>query len=83
MGSYTISVVEDNEATKEAHFEKDGKVFLKAVHDKKIDVVKFHGGEIANLSIEELDAFPKDLIKLFRNNGDDLEVWEKATEKKS
>ena len=25
-------------------FEKDGKVFLKAVHDKKIDVVKFHGG---------------------------------------
>ena len=24
MGSYTISVVEDNEATKEAHFEKDG-----------------------------------------------------------
>ena len=44
MGSYTVSVIEDNEATKEAHFEKDGKVFLKAVHDKKIDVVKFHGG---------------------------------------
>jgi len=27
MGSYTISVVEDNEATKEAHFEKGKKVF--------------------------------------------------------
>jgi hypothetical protein len=47
MGSYAISVVEDNEAT-----------------------------------IEELDAFPKDLIKLFRNNGDDLETWEKSGKKK-
>ena len=28
MGSYTVSVVEDNEATKEAHFEKDGKEMI-------------------------------------------------------
>jgi len=48
MGSYTISVVEDNEATKEAHFEKGEKVFLKAVHDKRIDVVKFHDGSWKN-----------------------------------
>ena len=35
MGSYTISVVKGNEATKEAHFEKGGKEMIGFLEPRK------------------------------------------------
>nr|VFK80674.1 MAG: hypothetical protein BECKSD772D_GA0070982_11403 [Candidatus Kentron sp. SD] len=68
--SYEFVVVKDNDKTKEAHAKKDGKVFLKAIHDKSTTIVRIRSTEKSlTLNVEELEVIlqlPKDLKKHFK-----------------
>lgn len=64
---YKLIVVKDNDKIKEAHAIKDGKVFLRATHDKATTIVniKNDGGSFT-LSLEEILQLPKDLKETFK-----------------
>nr|VFK81021.1 MAG: hypothetical protein BECKSD772D_GA0070982_12003 [Candidatus Kentron sp. SD] len=75
--SYEFVVVKDNDKIKEAHAKKDGKVFLKAIHDKSTTIVKLRSTEKSlTLNVEELEVIlqlPKDLKKHFKPSPPRLE----------